>query len=147
LDDAAIYRAISGSDNHVGDWGIVFSDGTPKPTWWVFRAWSIMDGSRLPTAGDSPSTGLWARATSDGGCVNVLLTNFVATGAPARTVKVELDGSLVHCKGPRVTTVATLDGSSTTLANSQEVKLEKHHSVTIAMAPQSVALLRTGCRK
>jgi hypothetical protein len=146
LDEAAVYRAISGADNHIGDWGLVFSNGAPKPSWWVFRAWSIMNGSRLPTSGDAPSTGLWARATSDGGCVNVLLTNFVATGAPARTVNVELDGALSRCRGPRITTLATLDASSTSLSNTLTVKFAAHHSVTISMAPQSVALLRTGCR-
>src|SRR5262249_4240123 len=44
LDAAAFYRAVSGSQNHVGDWGLVYSDGTPKPSWWVFRAWSALTG-------------------------------------------------------------------------------------------------------
>lgn len=143
LDEAAVYRAVSGS--HVGDWGIVFSDGTPKPTWWVFRAWATMTGYRLPTTGDAPPAGLWSRATSNGNCVSVLLANFVATGAPARTVKVDLDGTLARCHGTRVTTLATLDGSSTSLANFKYVRLDAHHSTTIAMASQSVALLRTTC--
>jgi hypothetical protein len=94
LDAASIYRAVSGGESRPGDWGIVRADGTPKPAWWVFRAWWAMTGDRLRTSGDDGTTGLWARATRDGGCVSVLLANFVATGAPARTVQVDLDGAL-----------------------------------------------------
>jgi hypothetical protein len=145
LDDAAFYRAISGSANHIGDWGLVFSDGTPKPSWWVFRAWSTMTGNRLPLAGDAPSAGLWARATRDGDCIDVLLANFVATGAPARTVQVDLNGDLPHCDGPLVTTLATLDASSTSLANSSIVQVGRRGSFTVPMASQSVAFLQTMC--
>jgi len=145
LDEAAFYRAVSGSDNHIGDWGLVFSDGAPKPSWWVFRAWSLMTGNQLPTSGDAPSTGLWARATGDAGCVNVLLTNFVATGAPARTVHVDLNGALPRCQGPLTTTVATLDGGSTSLANAHVLQVGPHNTFAIRMASQSVALVRTGC--
>jgi hypothetical protein len=145
LDEAAFYRAISGSANHIGDWGLTYSDGTPKPSWWVFRAWSLMAGNRLPTVGDTPDTGLWARATSDGDCVNVLLTNFVATGAPARTVQVDLTGSLPRCRGPLTTTLATLDGASTSLASAHVLQVGPHNTFAIRMASQSVALIRTGC--
>jgi hypothetical protein len=145
LDGAAFYRAVSGGDNHIGDWGLVFSDGTPKPSWWVFRAWWTMQGTRMSTSGDDGTTGLWARATRDSGCVSVLLANFIATGAPARTVKIDLDGKLPRCRGKRTTTLAALDGSSTTLASSRTVRLGGPRSVTVAMASQSVALLRISC--
>jgi hypothetical protein len=145
LDAAAFYRAVSGSNNHVGDWGLVYSDGTPKPAWWVFRAWSTMTGHLLPVSGDAPGAGLWARATIDGGCISVLLTNFVATGAPAHTVEIDLNGDLPHCHGPRTTTLATLDTASTSLANSSLLQVGRRQSVTIPMASQSVALLRSSC--
>ena len=145
LDAAAFYRAVSGGDGHIGDWGLVYSDGTPKPSWWVFRAWWAMTGTRLGTSGDDATTGLWARATRDRGCVSVLLANFVASGAPARTVEVDLEGKLPHCRGQRTTTLATLDGSSTTLADPDTVRLRAHRSVTVPLAPQSVALLRISC--
>jgi xylan 1,4-beta-xylosidase len=147
LDGAAFYRAVSGGNNHIGDWGLVYSDGTPKPSWWVFRAWWTMTGDRLPTSGDDATGGLWARATRDGGRISVLLTNFVATGAPARTVEVDLDGKLPQCRGKRTTTLATLDGSSTTLANPRAVQLRAHKSVTVPMGPQSVALLQISCSR
>jgi hypothetical protein len=145
LDAAAFYRAISGSDNHIGDWGLVFSDGTPKPSWWVFRAWATMTGERLPVSGDAPGAGLWARATRDGDCIDMLLTNFVATGAPARTVQIDLSGDLPHCRGPLVTTLATLDTSSTSLANSSVLQVGRRGSFIVRMASQSVAFLQTMC--
>jgi len=145
LDAAAFYRAISGSANHTGDWGMVFSDGTPKPSWWVFRAWAIMTGSRLPVTGDAPSAGLWARATRDDGCISVLLTNFVATGAPARTVQINLHGELPHCRGPLTTTLATLNGSSRSLTDASVLSVGRVESTTVRMESQSVALVRASC--
>jgi hypothetical protein len=145
LDQAAFYRAVSGGDDHIGDWGLVYSDGTPKPSWWVFRAWSTMTGDRLFTTGDDAATGLWARATRDAGCVTVLLTNFVATGAPARDVEVRLHGELPPCHGRRTSTLATLDGDSTDFVNASELHPAGRDSVTVPMEPQSVALLRISC--
>jgi Glycosyl hydrolases family 39 len=145
LDRAAIYRAISGEQNRPGDWGIVTADGTPKPTWWVFRAWWAMTGDRLATDGDDGTTGLWARATRDGGCVSVLLANFVATGSPARTVRVDIDGGQPHCRGRRTTTISTLDADSTSLAAPRSVWFGTHESVAVPMAPQSVAVVQISC--
>ncbi|HKE71997.1 MAG TPA: hypothetical protein VKB57_00170 [Acidimicrobiales bacterium] len=145
LDAAAFYRAVSGDADRPGDWGLVHADGTPKPSWWVFRAWWAMTGARLRTSGDDATTGLWARATRDRGCVSVLLANFVATGAPARTVEVDIQGEQPKCGGRRTTTVAALDGSSTTLAEPRTVQFGTHRSVTVPMASQSVALVQISC--
>jgi hypothetical protein len=145
LGGADFYRSTSGSANHPGDWGLTFSDGSPKPSWWVFRAWTLMSGARLLTGGDDPSHGLWARATRDRGCVSVLLANFVAIGAPAHDVAVHLLGALPECAGARETTLATLDGSSSMLATQQQVQLDDHQSATVSMPTQSVALLRVSC--
>ncbi|HEX5095136.1 MAG TPA: hypothetical protein VFX21_03950 [Acidimicrobiia bacterium] len=143
LDEAAFYRAVSGS--HIGDWGLVYSDGTPKPSWWVFRAWSTMTGDRLFAAGDDATTGLWARATRDGGCVSVLLANFIATGAPARNVEVNLHGELPPCQGQRTTTLATLDATSTNLADTATLHPANSDAITVPMASQSVSLIRISC--
>jgi hypothetical protein len=146
LDAAAFYRAVSGGEDRPGDWGLVRTDGTPKPSWWVFRAWATMTGNRLGTSGDDGTTGLWARATRDRGCVSVLLANFVATGAPARTVQVDLDAAaLPRCRGRRTTTVATLDAASTSLAEPRTVRFGTPESVTVSMASQSVALVQISC--
>jgi hypothetical protein len=147
LDGADFYRAVSGSNNHAGDWGLVFSDGTTKPSWWVFRAWAEITGTRLATAGDDPSTGLWARATRDRGCVSVLLANFVATGAPARAVEVRFGGKFPTCHGPRAATVAALDGSSQDFAHPQAARVRADERVTISMTSQSVALLQVSCKR
>jgi hypothetical protein len=104
-----------------------------------------MTGDRLRTSGDDATTGLWARATRDQGCVSVLLASFVATGSPARTVEVDLQGDLTRCRGRRTTTVAALDGSSTTLADPRTVRFGTHQSVTVPMASQSVAVVQISC--
>jgi hypothetical protein len=142
LDGADFYRAVSG--DHVGDWGLVYADGTPKPTWWVFRAWAQATGERLPTTGDDGPTGLWARATRDRGCVTVMLANFVATGAPARVVRVDLDGRLPSCRGRTDVTRSTLDAGSTSLATAEPLPL-RHQSLDVAMEPQSVAVVQISC--
>jgi hypothetical protein len=146
LDRADIYRAISGSNNHIGDWGIVHADGTPKPTWWVFRAWAALTGAVLFSSGDAPASGLWARATRDHGCVSVLLANFVATGAPARTVALQFTGDLPQCRAGRATSVATLDTNSTSLGSAGSAHLDHDHRVTVPMASQSVALVQVSCK-
>ena len=143
LDAAAFYRAVSGSTP--GDWGLVYADGTPKPSWWVFRAWAAISGKVLALTGDQPTAGLFARATRDNGCVSVLLTNFVATGAPARTVRVNLSGALPYCHGPLTTTLATLDNTSTSLATHSIVQIGRQQSLTVPMASQSVALVQLTC--
>jgi hypothetical protein len=147
LDAAGFYRAVSGGENHPGDWGLVYSDGTPKPSWWVFRAWSALTGVRMSTSGDDATTGLWARATRDGSCLSVMLANFVATGAPARTVEVDFKGKLPQCNGRRRITLGTLDGSSTTLDNLQILPHRARRSVTVPMASQSVALVQISCSR
>jgi hypothetical protein len=147
LDGADFYRAVSGAGSGPGDWGMLTATGQPKPSWWVFRAWRAMSGRRLAMVGADPSTGLFARASQDGanGCLNVLLSNFVATGSPARQVKVDFAGSLPNCRGQRSTSVAALDSSFTTLDHPRPVDLARGGSVIVPMATQSVALLRIGC--
>jgi hypothetical protein len=147
LAGADFYRAVSDDSNGAGDWGMVTATGQPKPSWWVFRAWRAMSGSRLQTTGADASTGLFATAsrTAPHGCVSVLLANFVATGSPSRQVTVDLSGPLPTCAGARVTTIGTLDTTSTTLDNAKPLALSPDNTVTFPMAPQSVALIRTGC--
>jgi hypothetical protein len=147
LDAANFYRAVSGNNDHAGDWGLVYSDGAPKPSWWVFRAWSTMTGHRLLSTGDDPAVGLWARATRDRGCISVLLTNFVATGAPARSVEIDLDGTFPHCRGGRTATLAALDSTSTAFAHPRPAALDRDHALTVPLASQSVALVQVSCRR
>ena len=106
-----------------------------------------MSGSRLQTTGADAATGLFATASRSAphGCVNLLLANFVATGSPSRQVTIDLLGALPKCSGARVTTLATLDTTSTTLDHPQPLALRPDNTATFPMAPQSVALIRTGC--
>jgi hypothetical protein len=145
LDAADFYRAVSGREDHAGDWGLVSSKGTPKPAWWVFRAWSALQGVRLATA-DDPAAGVWARATKDAqGCLSVLLANFVATGSPERNVTIDLSGTLPSCSGTRTITLGTLDRSSTSLAVTSPLPVHDPRAMSVPMASQSVALVRIGC--
>jgi len=141
LDAANFYRSASGS--RPGDWGLVADDGTLKPAWWLFRAWAAMTGDRLAVT-DDPATGIFARATrSTAGCVQVVVSNFVAAGGSARTVHLDLDGALpaARCE----TTVSVLDATSVTLESAAPVDVAPDGSVDLAMPAQSVALLRFDC--
>jgi hypothetical protein len=60
-------------------------------------------------------------------------------------VTVDLSGRLPKCIGARVTTLATLDTTSTTLDDPQTLALSPDDTATFPMAPQSVALARIGC--
>jgi hypothetical protein len=147
LDGADFYRAVSGSEDHPGDWGLVSSKGAAKPAWWVFRVWDATPGTRLTTH-DDPTAGLWARAVREkNGCIDVLLANFVATGSPARDVTIRLDGKLPPCAGTRAASLAVLDKSSKTLAKSHAIRLLPRQTVNVPMASQSVALVRVGCAR
>jgi hypothetical protein len=146
LDGADLYRAISGSSDHIGDWGMVTSEGLAKPTWWVFRAWGAMQGPQLPTTGADATTGLWSQASRDSsGCVDVLLTNFVATGSPKRQVDVVFDDAAHSCPKPWSATVAKLDSRSNSLSPAHQIAVQGHGSIMVRMRTQSVALLRVSC--
>jgi hypothetical protein len=146
LGSADLYRAVSGSSGHIGDWGMLTSDGLAKPVWWVFRAWKAMHGSRLSTSGADAASGLWSEATRDRrGCVDVLLANFVATGSPARLVHVVLDNKKERCPGVRSASLAVLDSTSNTLAQPHQITMRPDRTFHVAMKAQSVALLRIAC--
>jgi len=141
LDRAAFYRATGSSG--AGDWAIVHEDGTPKPAWWLFRAWDTMGGDLLAVT-DDPAAGLFARATrSPEGCVQVLVANFVAAGGAAHTVDIDLEGALPasRCEA----SVASLDAASTTFELARPVPLAAGGSVALDVPAQSVQLLRVDC--
>jgi hypothetical protein len=145
LDEAAFYRALSDADNPVGDWGLVHADGGRKPSWWVFKAWSTMSGRQLAITTAPPTSGLWTRATRDHDCVDILVSNFIATGAPARSIKIDLHGTLPDCGANLTTTIATLDPTSRTLAHPKVLAGSRAGAMTFAMPSQSVAFLQTTC--
>ncbi len=80
LGSADFYRAANAPGDHVGDWGLVRTDGTVKPTWWVLHAWKQAVGRRLAVTGDA-GPDLWARATRKGTNVDVLVSSFEASGS------------------------------------------------------------------
>lgn len=140
LDSADIYR--SASDDLPGDWGIVAADGTLKPSWWLLRAWSTMNGHRLAVT-DNPKTGLFARATTNSnGCTQVLVSNFLASGGTARTVKLDIkSGGTTSCKA----TLSSLDPASATLDTARPVSFATDGTINLDIPAQSMVLLRGNC--
>jgi hypothetical protein len=139
LDTANVYRAISSGD-HVGDWGIVTADGTKKPLWWVFRAWSQMPGERLRVDGDDAASGLWARAVSANGAVQVLLASFRAVGAPPRALRLDLDGTCAA----HVAEVGVLDADSASFETLREQPVV-NGSLSIDLGGDAVVWVRLHC--
>jgi hypothetical protein len=66
--------------------------GARKPVWFVFDAWNRTSGNRLAVDGDDALSGLWARASTDGGGLDVLLVSWDARGGSDRKVAVHLPG-------------------------------------------------------
>jgi len=141
LDEAEIYRAISGAE-HPGDWGIVGPDGAKKPTWWVYRAWSQMTGQRVRVEGDDPASGLWARAVASDGKLDVILATFVAVDAAPRSVRLELNGPC----GATVAEVGTLDESSSSFDTMHEQPINDD-TLDLDLAADSVTWVRLRCEE
>lgn len=142
LDAADFYRASnSPSETRPGDWGLVRADGSPKPAWWIFRAWLETAGEVLPIEGDDPAGGLWARATASPGRIDVLLASFVATGGSARDVTVSLAGA---CAGSAE--VRALSEASSDLAAATDVEVGPN-GLSLVLPPESLTWVRfsTGC--
>ncbi|HVM40215.1 MAG TPA: hypothetical protein VM618_05480, partial [Acidimicrobiia bacterium] len=163
LDAADFYRASddpSLGPGRRGDWGLVDTEGRPKPSWWVFDAWRVTsegpDGaaSRLPTSlrlggvvsamrtevpqDGNGAAGLFARATRRGGdgaaTVDVLLANFEANGGVDHTVDVRVDGA--EC-APRAV-VRLLDGPDGDFDHARPLDA-LGGQLTLDLPPQSVA--------
>jgi Glycosyl hydrolases family 39 len=138
-DEAAYYRAVSGSD-HAGDWGLVTGDGAHKPTWWILSTWRSLRGELVSIEGDDPAGGLWARATRDGARVDLLLASFVAVGGEPRRVRVEMSG---RCAA-RTAEVRAIDASSTTFARARRPAL-RDGALDLDLAAQSATWVTMRC--
>lgn len=99
LDGADFYRAMNGPGDRAGDWGLTRTDGSPKPAWWVFRAFGDTAGTRLHASAPADPD-LFMRATRRGPTIHVLLSNFSAEGGHDQAVRVTATGAAC---GPRAT--------------------------------------------
>jgi hypothetical protein len=77
-----------------GDWGLVSWKGSRKPAWWTFWLWQRMAVEEVATRGSSSQDGFWVVASRDPatGRATVLLSSYLATGAHAHDVTVEIAG-------------------------------------------------------
>lgn len=94
LDRMAFFRVAEDRPGTLGNWGMLFSDLTPKPVYWTFAFWHALAGTRLVST-VSPSDGDVGAVASRvaGGGVNVLLYNYVPYGSgEAEAVTVQLPG-------------------------------------------------------
>ncbi|MBI3577476.1 hypothetical protein HY086_05560 [Candidatus Gottesmanbacteria bacterium] len=115
------------------DWGLLTSDGSPKPRYWVYNFIDSMAGDRLAATGEG--TWVTALATTKNSIIRVLLVNFDASGAHTENVPVAFinldDGRYSYRErflfGRDVTFTETVTGG----------KLEK----LILMPSQTVAML------
>jgi hypothetical protein len=140
LDASDFYRAASTVDPpHSGDWGAVDAAGNRKPVWSVFDAWNRTGATRLASEGDDPASGLWARASSDGEAVNVLLASWDPRGGPERSAVVHVPGSCADIH--RIdSTSATFESSSRTAIHNGTVTLDvPTQSVTWVEVPAACA--------
>ncbi|MGH7820376.1 MAG: GH39 family glycosyl hydrolase, partial [Candidatus Binatia bacterium] len=138
LDQADFYRATDSPANtgRRGDWGLVDHTDAPKPTWWVFDAWRRTAGMRLSIGGDPSLGGLWARATSGTGSIDLLLASFSAEGGVDRRITVKLAGA---CSDEAE--VRTLATAGSDLASGEAVTLTGG-ALTVDAPKQSVVWVR-----
>lgn len=145
LDGADYYRATNGPGDRLGDWGLARTDGTPEPAWWAFHAWRATAGERLKVDG-AHAPDLFARASTHGHTVDVLLSSFTASTAvstgPDRRVTIEAHG--VDCAPNGV--VRMVSEPSGTLDDGVAVPVDDGR-VALDLPTQSVAWVSLhGCR-
>jgi hypothetical protein len=136
LDESDFYRAAATVDPaHTGDWGIVDAAGQRKPSWSVFDMWNRAGDTRLVTEGDDPRSGLWARGSSDGTSLNVLLASWDPRGGTDRTATVHVGSG---CSGKAE--VHTIDSQSPSFDATVPVPVTEG-AVTVDLSSQSVVWL------
>lgn len=144
LDGSDYYRAISGEDEHPGDWATATPSGSRRPSWWALQAWSdTIGGSVLPVTGDDRDSGFWARAARlADGRIDVFLAGFRSDGDTARSVDLTFEGL---CERPSAV-IGRLDPTSADLSSYEPVPTsgERTH-VTIELPNQSAAVVRLRC--
>ena len=106
LDRAAVFSAVDpvysaeqGADpaeEFYGGWGLVSSRGTRKPAWWTWRLWGRLAPDIVGTRLDTGSAdGVWALASRPRRArsrLTVLVSSFLAEGAHAHPLALELSG-------------------------------------------------------
>lgn len=136
LDQADFYRAASTiNPPHAGDWGIVDAAGNRKPSWSVFDMWNRAGTTRLATEGTDATNGVWARASTDGSSVNVLLASWDPRGGGDRSAAVQVGEA---CTG--AAEVRSIDSSSSSFDTSTSLPVSGG-LVTVALPSQSVVWL------
>jgi hypothetical protein len=151
LDRAVLFSAVDPYDHDIegkplparyGGWGVVDRSLARKPAWYAQWMWSRLEGSRLTTAQD-PTAGVWTAASTVGDRVDVLVSSFVATGASARALHVDIAGVKPGRWTARLFRVDADHPGSTDPAEVVDVMADGNGHVTLetALPPQSVVLV------
>lgn len=111
LDRMAFFRVADDQVGTLGNWGMLFSNLSPKPVYWTFAFWHALAGIRLASSINPAGGNIGAVAsTTPSGGVNVLVYNYVPYGgAAAQTVRLSIPGLAPKAW---VYTVRMIDGSS-----------------------------------
>jgi len=100
LDRALLFSAVDPYDRDIngnplparyGGWGVVDRSLARKPAWYAQWLWSRLAGSRLSSQQDAVN-GVWTAASISHGRVDVLVSSFLASGASARALHVDVAG-------------------------------------------------------
>jgi hypothetical protein len=154
LDRAALFSAVDPYDRDIngnplparyGGWGVVDRSLARKPAWYAQWMWSRLAGDRIATAQD-PTGGVWTAAsrTHDGAeRVDVIASNFLATGATARSLHVDVTGIRPGQWTAKLFRVDADHAGSTDPVQVVGVKADSggHIGFDTALPPQSVVLV------
>ncbi|HZT64695.1 MAG TPA: hypothetical protein VFA11_02795 [Acidimicrobiales bacterium] len=157
LDRMAFFRVADDSPHTLGNWGLLFSNLSPKPVYWTFWLWHQLAGAGLPvsltpdqTTAD-PSGRVGAVASRSGaGAYNVLLYDFApydpsggygATDPNGFDHRVTVRWTALP-KGPWTWSLRIVDASASADAVAATGKVGLGHAaVDVDLPGESVALL------
>ena len=154
LDRAALFSAVDPYDRDIngnplparyGGWGVVDRSLARKPAWFAQWMWSRLAGARLASPQD-PTGGVWTAASASRDRVDVLVSSFLATGAAARGLHVDIAGVKPGRWTAKLFRVDADHPGSTDSAETVDVMADTNGHVTIhtALPPQSIVLVELG---
>jgi hypothetical protein len=140
LDRMAFFRVADDAPHTLGNWGMLFSDLTPKPVYHSFAFWHALTGTQLATTVNPVGGDVGAVASiGTGSTITVLAYNYAPYGPGAtETVRVTFPGI---GQGAWTYTVRMIDESDQGGQIGSGTFDASGGAVTVAMRAESVALI------
>jgi hypothetical protein len=156
LDRAALFSAVDPYDRDIdgkplparyGGWGVVDRTMARKPAWYAQWMWSRLEGSRLTSAQD-PTGGVWTAASASTERVDVVVSSFLATGASARALHLDVSGLKPGAWTAKLFRVDADHAGSTDATETVDVMADPngHSTLDTALPVQSVVLVELARR-